>query len=126
VVPWKNPRWAVAFVAILIVQGTIVFGLVRFAHVRLFISCACVIVLSDIGVLVWFRRSVFWRTKAVRDVVIFLMGTGIVLAGCSVLYEKSESGAVALLILAVVLARMIWRKPLLKKLRAENEKQNSV
>jgi hypothetical protein len=124
--PWKNPRWVIAFVSILIMQGAVVFGLVRIAHVKLPVSCACVIILSDIGILVWFRRSVFWRTKAIRDVIIVLMGTGIVLAGCSVLYEKSESGAAALLILGVVLVRMVWRKPLLKRLRAENEKQKSV
>ena len=74
----------------------------------------------------WFSQSKYRGRKALRDVLVVFLGSGIILATLGILYEKSETTVAGLLILVVVLARMIWRRPLLKKLRAENEKEKSV
>lgn len=89
--PWKNPRWVVAFVAILIVQMAVVFGLVHFAHVKLLTSCACVIIINNIGLLAWFRQSAFWQRKALRDSLMAALGRGIAAAGSWIFYERSET-----------------------------------
>lgn len=124
--PWQNPRWIRAFAAILIIEGAIVFGLVRFAHTSLLRACECLVILTSFGHLVWFSQSKYRGRKALRDVLVVFLGSGIILATLGILYEKSETTVAGLLILVVVLARMIWRRPLLKKLRAENEKEKSV
>ncbi len=124
--PWKNPRWIMAFVAILIVDAVIVFGVARFAHVKASTVFACVVILTYLGVFVWFRQSAFRNRKALRDVLMIYLGGGIVLAGSLILYEKSETGIAVLLILIVFLSRRIWGRPLLKKLQAENEEQKSL
>jgi hypothetical protein len=126
VLPWQNPRWIRAFAAILIIEGAIVFGLVRFAHTSLLWACECLVILTSFGQLVWFSQSKYRGRKALRDVLVVFLGSGIILATLGILYEKSETTVAGLLILVVVLARMIWRRPLLKKLRAENEKEKSV
>ena len=124
--PWQNPRWIKALAAIVIIEGAIVFGLVRFAHTSLLRACECLVILTSFGHLVWFSQSKYRGRKALRDVLVVFLGSGIILATLGILYEKSETTVAGLLILVVVLARMIWRRPLLKKLRAENEKEKSV
>jgi len=126
VLPWENPRWIVAFVAIIVADAAIVFGVARLTQVKASTVFACVIILTDIGVLVWFRQSAFRNRKALRDLLMVYLGSGIVLAGSWILYDKSQTGIAVSLILIVLLLRTIWRRPLLKRLQAENEKERSV
>ena len=126
VLPWENPRWIVAFVTIVVADAAIVFGVARLTQVKASTVFACVIILTDIGVLVWFRQSAFRNRKALRDLLMVYLGSGIVLAGSWILYDKSQTGIAVSLILIVLLLRTIWRRPLLKRLQAENEKERSV
>jgi hypothetical protein len=56
-------------------------------------------------------------------VVMLYLGGGIVLVGCWILYEHSETIIALFLMLAVVLSQRIWGRTLLTKLPAENEKE---
>jgi hypothetical protein len=124
VLPWKNPRWIKAFAAILFVDGAIVFGVARFAQINPLTVLACVVILTDIGIFVWFRQSAFWSRAALRNALMVHLGGGIILAGSWILYEKSGTSIALLLILIVFLTHRIWGRPLLKKLQAENEKSH--
>lgn len=115
-----------AFVTIIVVDAAIVFGVAQLAQVKASTVFACVIILTDIGVLIWFRQSAFRNRKALRDVLLVYLGSGIVLAGSWILYDKSESGVAASLILIALLSRTVWRRPLLKRLHAENEKEKPL
>jgi hypothetical protein len=123
--PWKHRRWLVAFVAILTLGGAAVFGLVGEAHLRPLTACACVVILVNASILVWFRQTPFWGRKALRDILILSLGGGIVLACSWILCEKYDTFVAGLFFLTVFSLRMIWRRPLLKKLRAENEKEKA-
>jgi uncharacterized membrane protein YfcA len=74
---------------------------------------------------VWFRLTPFWGRKALRDVLLVTLGGAIVVACTWILSEKFDTVAAESLLLIVVLVRMIWRRPLLKKLQAENEKEKA-
>ena len=121
--PWENPRWIKAFVAILILDVVLVFGIVRFTEIKLLLAFACVGILTDISLLVWFFQSEFRNRKAVRDLVVVFWGGGIVLACSIILYEKSETTLAALLILIAFLSRRIWSRYLLRNVRAEIDKE---
>ena len=123
VLPWKNPRWIIAFVAILMLDAAIVFGVVRFAQVKPSTVIACIAILTDVGILVWFRQSAFRNRRALSDVLMLYLGGGIVLVGCWILYEHSETVIALFLMLVVVLSQRIWGRTLLKKLQAEYEKE---
>jgi len=125
VLPWKNPRWIKALVAILIVDGALVFGVPRLAQVKPLTVLEWIAILTDIGILAWFRQSVFWSRTALRNVLMVHLGGGIILVGSWMLYEKSESNIALFLILIVFLTRRIWGRPLHKKLKAENDKSHS-
>jgi len=124
--PWKNPRWIVAFVAILIVDAAIVFGVARFTQLHPSTVFACVVILTNLGIFVWFRQSAFRNRRALGHVLIVYLGGGILLACSWILYEKSQTGIAVLLILIAVLSRRIWGRTLLKKLQAENQNQRSL
>jgi len=125
VLPWQNPRWVMAFVAVLLVYAAIVFGVVHFAQVRVFTAVACAVILTDAGILVWFQQSPFRRRKALRDALLFLLSGSIIVAGSLILYERSKAGIAILFILIVLLSRSVWGRALFKKLQAENEKEAS-
>ena len=120
---WNNTRWIVALFAIVVLDVPVLLAIASIAHVKLLTSFGYVVILNNTCVLIWYRRSPFWSRNALRAVLLVTLGGGIVLAGTWILDERYETIAAASLFLVVLIARHIGRRLLLKKLRAENEKE---
>jgi hypothetical protein len=125
VLPWENPRWIRAVVAILIVNVAIVFAISRLIQMKPLIVVAWVVILSNSGFLVWFFQSPYRNRKTLRNMLLVVLGGGALIECLAILFEKFKTIYLVIPFLIILLSRSIWGRPLLKRLQAEIEQEKS-
>jgi FtsH-binding integral membrane protein len=126
VLPWENPRWIRAFVAILIANVAIVFAFSRFTQIKPLIALAWVVILSNLGILVWFVFQIHFRNrKTLRNTLLVFVGGDALIACSAILYVRSKTLYAVIPILIILVLRRFWGPPLIEKLQAEIEQEKS-
>ena len=123
--PWKNPRFLVAFALISLAVAAVVFGVWRLTHLRPMVILAYTVIFGNLGILVWFFQSQFAQRKTLRNVLLAYLGAGILCMVSILLFEASERNYALSLLLAGFLVQWFIGRPQAKKLRAEIHREGS-
>jgi hypothetical protein len=98
----------------------------RFTQIKPLIALAWVVILSNLGILVWFFFQIHFRNrKTLRDTLLVFVGGDALIACSMILYVRAKTPYAAIPILIILVLRRFWGPPLIEKLQAEIEQEKS-